>query len=321
MSDVKILDGNTFVVSDNSGDIDASPTDSSGLFSFDTRFLSRWVLTVDGQRLNPLSVNDLQYYETRFFLFPGTGTVYVDATLSVIRQRAVANGFDEELTLLNHKNEPIDVEVRLEAGSDFADLFEVKDALTKKGEYYTRVEKNRLILGYRRETFTRETAISAGRDCKVDDRGLTFKAYIEPHGSWATALRVSTSLGAIGKEMFRPDYQKATSARKSVKESVDKWIHEAPRLESDWDPLKETYRRSIVDLAALRFSPVALPGHHLPAAGLPWFMTMFGRDSIFTSLQALPFTPDLAKTTLAALALCRVRAKMISRRRPGTHAP
>ncbi len=303
MSDVKILDGNTFVVSDNSGDIDASPTDSSGLFSFDTRFLSRWILTVNGQRLNPLSVNDLQYYETRFFLFPGTGTVYVDATLSVIRQRAVANGFDEELTLLNHKNEPIDVEVRLEAGCDFADLFEVKDALTKKGEYYTRVEKNRLILGYRRETFTRETAISAGRDCKVDDHGLTFKAYIEPHGSWATALRVSTSLGAIGKETFRPDYQKATSARKSVKESVDKWIHEAPRLESDWDPLKETYRRSIVDLAALRFSPVALPGHHLPAAGLPWFMTMFGRDSIFTSLQALPFTPDLAKTTLAALAL------------------
>ena len=42
-------------------------------------------------------------------------------------------------------------------------------------------------------------------------------------------------------------------------------------------------------------------GHSLPAAGLPWFMTMFGRDSIFTSLQALPFTPELAATTLSAL--------------------
>ena len=56
--------------------------------------------------------------------------------------------------------------------------------------------------------------------------------------------------------------------------------------------LKTTYRRSLVDLAALRFSPPILAGHSLPAAGLPWFMTMFGRDSIFTSLQALPFTPS-----------------------------
>ena len=45
---VQILDGNTFVVSDARGDIEASPTDPTGLFSFDTRFLSKWVLTVDG---------------------------------------------------------------------------------------------------------------------------------------------------------------------------------------------------------------------------------------------------------------------------------
>jgi hypothetical protein len=60
------------------------------------------VLTVDGHRLNPLSVDDLQYFETRFFLVPGTGTIYVNATLSVIRQRAVGEGFHEELTILNH---------------------------------------------------------------------------------------------------------------------------------------------------------------------------------------------------------------------------
>ena len=78
MSDgvVKILDGNTFVVSDARGDIEASLTDPTGLFSFDTRFLSTWVLTVNGDRLNALSVDDLQYFEARFFLVPGTGTVY-----------------------------------------------------------------------------------------------------------------------------------------------------------------------------------------------------------------------------------------------------
>jgi glycogen debranching enzyme len=158
---VQILDGNTFVVSDSNGDIEASLTDPTGLFSFDTRFLSKWVLTIDGQRLNALSVDDLQYFETRFFLVQGSGTVYVDAKLSVIRRRAVGNGFHEELTLLNHDDKPVDLAVRIEAGSDFADLFEVKDALAKKGKYSARVQGGRLLLGYERETFRRETAISA----------------------------------------------------------------------------------------------------------------------------------------------------------------
>ena len=71
----------------------------------------------------------------------------------------------------------------------------------------------------------------------------------------------------------------------------------------DWEPLKTTYRRSLVDLAALRFSPISAGRHSLPAAGLPWFMTMFGRDSILTSLQAPPFNQELAATTLRELAL------------------
>ena len=102
---VQILDGNTFVVSDRRGDIEASLTDPTGLFSFDTRFLSKWVLTVNGERLNALSTDDLHYWETRFFLVPGTGTVYVNAKLSVIRQRSVGAGFHEEITILNHDAE------------------------------------------------------------------------------------------------------------------------------------------------------------------------------------------------------------------------
>src|SRR3954464_12739200 len=132
---VKILDGNTFVVSDSRGDIEASATDPTGLFSFDTRFLSRWVLTIDGERLNALSTDDIHYFETRFFLVPGTGTVYVDSKLSVIRQRSVDQGFHEELRILNHDEQTVKLQVRIEAAADFADLFEVKDALAKKGTY------------------------------------------------------------------------------------------------------------------------------------------------------------------------------------------
>jgi glycogen debranching enzyme len=299
---VKILDGNTFVVSDSRGDIEASLTDPTGLFSFDNRFLSTWVLTVDGQRLNPLSVDDLQYFETRFFLVPGTGTVYVDAKLSVIRERAVGDGFHEELTILNHDDQPVDLTVRIDAASDFADLFEVKDALKKKGRYSARVQNGRLLLGYERETFKRETAISASAPAKLDEDGLTFAAHIEPHGEWTTDLDVVTTATAGGAHR-RPKYERGQKqARPNMARSLERWLQEAPKLECDWDPLKSTYRRSLIDLAALRFTPPVLGGGgSLPAAGLPWFMTMFGRDSIFTSLQALPFAPELAATTLRAL--------------------
>jgi glycogen debranching enzyme len=299
---VQILDGNTFVVSDRAGDIEASLTDPTGLFSFDTRFLSRWVLTINGQRLNPLSTDDLQYYETRFFLVPGTGTVYVDAKLSVIRQRAVGGGFQETLTILNHDDVPIDLEVRIDAGSDFADLFEVKDALEKKGTYSNRVEDRRLVLGYKRETFARSTQISSTAAAQIDERGLAFTPKIEPHGEWTTNLDVTTSMTEMMPTIDQAEsLRSAKRARPNMAANLDKWLAEAPRLECDNDALKHTYHRSLVDLAALRFSAATMPNHYLPAAGLPWFMTMFGRDSIFTSLQALPFTSELAATTLRVL--------------------
>jgi glycogen debranching enzyme len=304
MSDdlVKILDGNTFVVSDAAGDIEASPSDPTGLFSFDTRFLSRWVLTVNGDRLNALSTDDLQYFETRFFLVPGTGTVYIDAKLSVIRQRAVGDGFSEEVTILNHDEAPVDLVVRLDAGCDFADLFEVKDKLEKKGTYYTRTDDSRLLLGYERDTFRRETMISASVPASIDDDGLTFTCRIEPQGSWSIELSVVTAVVGWGDRRSHPKYRRGErQARPNMERDLQKWLDDAPRLECDWEPLKATYHRSLVDLAALRFSPVTAGGRSLPAAGLPWFMTMFGRDSILTSLQALPFTPELAATTLHEL--------------------
>jgi len=297
---VKILDGNTFVVSDSRGDIEASLTDPTGLFSFDTRFLSQWVLTVNGKRLTPLSTDDLQYFETRFFLVPGTGTVYVDSKLSVIRRRAVGNGFREELQILNHDEKPVDLTVRIDAGSDFADLFEVKDALKKKGTYTARVTDGRLVLGYQRETFRRATDISATAPARVDKQGLTFKTRIEPQGEWSTNLDVVTAVLGTGEKHERPKFARPRG-RQNMENNLKRWLDQAPTLECDWDSLRRTYMRSLVDLAALRFSPALAGYRSLPAAGLPWFMTMFGRDSILTSLQALPYTSELAATTLQAL--------------------
>jgi glycogen debranching enzyme len=299
---VRILDGNTFVVSDERGDIEASTTDPTGLFSYDTRFLSHWVLTIDGVRLNALSTDDLQYFEARFFLVPATGTVYIDPKLSVIRERAVGGGFHEELTVISHNDEPADLVIRIAAGCDFADLFEVKDALKKLGSYATKIEGNSLRLGYQRETFRRETTITASEPATIDDEGLTFNVHLGAHGSWTTDIDVVTSLVGLGRRVTTTKYGRtARRAKPNMSKSLEDWIDDAPHLECDWEPLKATYRRSLVDLAALRFSPLIAGGHSLPAAGLPWFMTMFGRDSIFTSLQALPFASELAATTLRVL--------------------
>jgi glycogen debranching enzyme len=298
---VQILEGNTFVVCDPRGDIEASPTDPTGLFSFDTRFLSTWVLTIDGQRLNALSTDDLNYFETRFFLVPGTGTVYVDAKLSVIRERRVGNGFHEVLTIFNHDDKSVDLDVHIAVGSDFADLFEVKDALKKKGEYDNRVERGSLVLGYRRETYERETRITSTERATIDGYGLSFSVHVVPHGEWKTEIDIATMFGALNQVIDPGGTGRAKRPGPSMARGLEKWVQAAPRLESDWDPLQMTYRRSFVDLAALRFETLTMPGRALPAAGLPWFMTMFGRDSIFTSLQAIPFTPELAATTLRAL--------------------
>jgi glycogen debranching enzyme len=233
-----------------------------------------------------------------------TGTVYADAKLLVIRDRSICDGFHEQLTILNHDEVPMDFTVRIEAGCDFADLFEVKDALAKKGKCYTRLEHGRLVLGYEREAFRRETVISVSAPAQLDEHGLTLTPRIDADGQWTVDLQVTTVTHGWRGRFVRFGHQWGDTRSRSpaeMRRDLETWISAAPRLESDWGPVTDAYRRSLVDLAALRFSPVITGTHSLPAAGLPWFMAMFGRDSIFTSLQALPFTPELAAATLQML--------------------
>src|SRR5258708_21127225 len=197
---ISMLEGNTFVVSDRRGDIDASPTDTMGLFSRDTRFLSRWRLTVDGTVPNVLSTDDLQYFSAQFFLVPSTETVYVDANLSIIRTRAVGDGFHEDLTILNLSAQQADLGVRIEAGADFADLFAVKDNISQSGEHYTRVEPGRLVLGYRRGYFFRWKKNSASPpQTDLYASGLSLTVHTSPHGELCTSIKSVTTSARLGE--------------------------------------------------------------------------------------------------------------------------
>ena len=296
---ISILDGSTFLVSDLRGDVESSPDQPHGFFYQDTRFLSRWTLRANGEPLEALSTDDLSYFAAQFFLVPPTGDVNTNPSVSVIRKRAIGDGFHEDVSVLNHGGEPLELELRLDADSDFADLFEVKDALAKKGETYRRVDGDALVLGYRREDFVRETRISASRPAELDEQGLTFCVVVGPQADWNTCVFVQPVAERAMEIKYRHDDEEP---KPNIGMSLAQWLDAAPKLESDWDPLEHIYERSLVDLAALRFTSELYPDAALPAAGLPWFMTVFGRDSLITSYQALPFVPELAETTLRVLA-------------------
>ena len=302
---VSILDGNTFVVSDNRGDIDPSPTFPTGLFSYDTRFLSKWELRVNGEQLTPLSVDDLQYYESQFFLVPGEPTHYGDATLSIIRRRVICGSFREALTILNHADEPVELTVRLDVECDFADLFEIKDVREKKGDTTVTLDEGELRYCYQRETYRRETVITSSAPAEYHPGSLVFHLRIDPHGRWDTSILVETLVEGVGGRDIRINLQRHHGrAADELRRELDEWLARAPKLTSDYEALEESYHKSLVDLAALRYTPLAT-GDRLPTAGLPWFMTLFGRDSIITCLQTLPFTPELTAPTLRYLALAQ----------------
>ncbi len=301
---VSILDGNTFLVTSRDGDINPSSKDPTGLFSFDTRFVSTWQLSINGERLNALTVDDIEYYETRFFVVPGQPTQYVNAEVSAIRHHTIGGSFTEDLAVFNHTNDGVDLTVRLDIDCDFADLFEVKNVQPKQGRTEASIEANALRFTYRRDGFHRETVVTSTAQAEIDDHGMTFRIHVSPHGEWQTCLHVETNIIGQNGQDVREGYQ-ARRARSPIvlRRELDEWLDAAPSLGKDCPPLLcNTYRQSLVDLAALQFTS-ATPWVNLIAAGLPWFMSPFGRDSIFTCLQAIPFAPQISSSTLRGAAV------------------
>ena len=294
---ISTLDGSTFLVSTPNGDIDARPDQPEGLFFKDTRHLSKWTLSINGLTLDVLSTDSIEYYYAQHFCVPPTGTIYKNPTLSVVRRRFVGNGFVEDLTVLNHSSDVQNVELRLEFGADFADLFEVKDALKKKGSYYQATRSGREVLGYKREDWVRETLImSTVTPTEQTTDHLTFRFALMPKSLWTTNFHVTP---VTGSTVHNPKF--ATEEGDAMRRNLKDWIDTAPTVTCHPEATR-VYMRSLMDIAALRFRPDTLAQHSLPAAGLPWFMALFGRDSLITSYQMLPFKPELAGATLRALA-------------------
>ncbi|GGR75957.1 amylo-alpha-1,6-glucosidase [Micromonospora fulviviridis] len=302
---VRVLDGNVFVLSEDNGDIEANVANPCGFFDFDTRFLSVWRLTLDGDRLHPLSIAERDHLHLRFFLVPGRPTHYVDAKSSVIRERTINGGvFEERLTVLNHNHVPVECTVRLDVGSDFAPILGVTAERTPPGRFYQRFDERGLRLGYQRERFQRETLVTSSEPVRVDEQRLTWTVRLAPRESWTTTLRVQgLVLRPDGADVRDRLQRRGRAGADERQRDLASWLSRTPQLSCDWEALTEVYRRSLVDLAALRYSPLTLPNQVMPAAGLPWAATITGRDSILTSFMALPVASELASATVRMLGI------------------
>ncbi|MFC6022449.1 glycogen debranching N-terminal domain-containing protein [Plantactinospora solaniradicis] len=299
---VSILDGNTFMLSDSRGDVDPSPDYPAGLFAWDTRLLSKWVLTIDGERLHALSIDDLQYFESRFFLVPGEPTHYVDAKTSVIRHRSLGGSFEERLTVLNHRDESVVLTLRMEIDCDFADVFDAREARPRRGRAVTTVEGGRLRLCYQRNRHVAETIVSSSEPADVDEGGLTFRIELGAHGQWSTTLQAIGVVRGAGGRDVRENLRGYNQNRPEKRRELGEWLARAPRLTCDSEALEDSYERSLIDLAALQYVGLTSQAK-LTATGLPWYMTLFGRHSLITGLQTVPFLPEIARSALWVLSL------------------
>ncbi|WP_327031999.1 glycogen debranching N-terminal domain-containing protein [Micromonospora ureilytica] len=300
---VHVIAGNLFAISDAQGDIEVDPQTPVGLFAYDTRFLSHWVLRIDGERINALARDDLTYFETRFFLVPGAASHYVDADMSIIRHRSVHDCFHENITVLNHSSQPAEYTVRMEMASDFTDIVEVGQLRRRAVEVTADSAGQRLVLRYQRDRFVRETTVRSTVPAEVDERGMTFRIRIAPEGKWETDLHVSVTMGGEHGRDLRADLQShQQTVRTGMREDLAQWLDRAPQLVAERNGLEELYEGSLADLEALRYKPLSYR-ERVPIGGLPWAMGLCGRDALITCLQTMAFTPELAPATLRMLAL------------------
>lgn len=298
-----VIAGNLFAISDAQGDIEVDPQTPVGLFAYDTRFLSHWVLRIDGERINALARDDLTYFETRFFLVPGAASHYVDADMSIIRHRSIHDCFHENITVLNHSSQPAEYTVRVEMASDFTDIVEVGQLRQRAVELTADPAGQRLVLRYQRDRFVRETTVRSTVPAEVDEQGMTFRIRIEPEGKWETDLHVSVTMGGEEGRDLRADLQShQQTVRTGMREDLAQWLDRAPQLVAERSGLEELYHGSLADLEALRYKPLSYR-ERVPIGGLPWAMGLCGRDAIITCFQTMAFTPELTPATLRMLAL------------------
>lgn len=298
---VTLVEQTSFCVGGPNGNLD--PAWPHGLFFHDTRLLARWLITVDGAKVEPLTVMNPEPFAATFVgrARPEPGRPH--STVLVERRRYVGSGMREDVVIRNLAPEPATIQVALAVAADFADLFQVKEGRVKPAEGVT------ITPGVGELWFEQEhrggrrgvRVVAKGSDEPVvDDGGMTFTPTIEGRASWTVSLEVHPM---VGDTDISPSYPlDRPIADAPAAQRARAWESNSPVVKSADDGLLRTVRTSRRDLGALRIFDPEDPASAAIAAGAPWFMALFGRDSLLTSFLSLSLDPSLALGTLKTLA-------------------
>jgi glycogen debranching enzyme len=217
---------------------------------------------------------------------------------------------EERITVENHGRRRVDVELALELEADFADIFVVKslepgfgtptdETLPPSRPPECSAEGSVVFAD---DSYPARTVVHLSEPFRESAGAARFALSLDPGSRWRLVVAVQPLLNGTAPLASASFARELDDERRRAEESLAAWRASAPRLRAPWDDLVHTWNRSVADLAALRMRADESERGRLLAAGTPWFMTVFGRDTLISSLQTLLFGPQLAASTLRVLA-------------------
>ncbi|WP_330253944.1 amylo-alpha-1,6-glucosidase [Nocardia sp. NBC_00565] len=294
---VTLVEGSTFCISEDGGVI--SPNRPEGLFVRDTRVLSRWRLTVDGLAPQALTVQYAEPYSATLLARTPPPPGRADSTALVTVGRHVGDGMREDLTVRNLSGAAISCVVALEIDADFADLFEVKEGRIGDGVVVTNSMAMAGGIEISRTDLALALTVTAAGATAID-RELRWQLDLPGRGDWSVCIQYRPTLGSVPvvpRHLCGSSLSHSAPARR-----LREWYQNSPTVHTDDETLAAVLQRAVVDLGALRIFDPGHPERAVVAAGAPWFMALFGRDSLLTSWMVLPLDRRLAVGTLQSLA-------------------
>jgi glycogen debranching enzyme len=308
---ISLTAGSVFVVSARNGDIHLRTKE--GLYASDTRFLSAFRLSVQGEDTRVVRAGIFHRSMASFYVTPKGTQYFPTSSISIVRDRYVDQGLHEDINVANHATQPRTVHLELTFDADFADVFEVRVGHFSRAGRVTVEEREgqHLCLTCQGESFHRETWISFSEEPLIRGKTAIFDIVLQPKESWKTCVTVlpvaettpppmNCVATILGTPFGSYHYQEKPPLSMLTQTQDQQLLKIVPTLQTNHEGLQLAYHQAIADLSFLLMEH--LPGHRILAAGFPWFMTVFGRDSIISAFQTKLLGPELMLGTLHTLA-------------------
>lgn len=297
---VTLVAGSSFCISLPNGDI--FPHHPHGVFYQDTRILSRWTLTVNGQPIEPLGAWTPTPYQGMYIGRATRSDGRADSPLSVERRRELGAGFVEDITVHNYSLQPAPCEVALSMDADFSGLFEVKDGRFLRRWEQTRRARAGSVTIEATWQESRNGIVVRVRDSEVTADGLVVNMVIPAHGKWTVRATVLPLSAETDVDAGVPTVALSADLISAQERRQKAWEERVPLPRTGNPSIERSLIRSHDDIGALRIVDPLHPDRMVVAAGAPWFMALFGRDALLSSCMVLPVDATLALGTLQTLA-------------------